>query len=337
MKIKNNISLKKLNTFGIDANAKSLIIIEGEDDIEKSLAKINSFENILILGGGSNILFTKDYDGTILKSEIKGIKELNKEKEHIYLEVGSGVLWDDLVKYAVEKEYGGIENLSLIPGTVGAAPIQNIGAYGVEFDEVFYKLDGYNLKTGDKKTYYHNDCNFDYRNSIFKTEMKNKFLITKVTIKLSLIPKLKTSYRALQEKLKNKKPKELNIKNVRELVIDIRESKLPNPDIIGNAGSFFKNPIIDRKHFEYLKEKFDDLVYFPLQEQTYKVPAGWLIEQSGLKGKRFGNVGVHDKQALVLVNYGNGTGQEICDLSKDIQNYIYEKFMIKLETEVNII
>ncbi|MCP5063379.1 MAG: UDP-N-acetylmuramate dehydrogenase [Ignavibacteriae bacterium] len=337
MKIKNNISLKKLNTFGIDANAERLIVIEDESDLENSLSEITSSENILILGGGSNILFTKDFDGTILKSEIKGIKEINKEKEHIYLEVGSGVLWDDLVKYAVNKGYGGIENLSLIPGTVGAAPIQNIGAYGVEFDEVFYKLVGYNLNTCEQMTYYHPDCAFDYRSSIFKTEMKNEFLITKVTIKLSLKPKLKTSYRALQEKLKEGKQKELNIKKVSELVREIRESKLPNPEVIGNAGSFFKNPIIDRKHFGYLKEKFDDLVYFPLDNYMYKIPAGWLIEQAGLKGKVFGNVGVHKKQALVLVNYGEGTGQEILDLAVDIQNYVYEKFMIKLETEVNII
>ncbi len=337
MKTKNNLSLKKYNTFHVDAKAKKLVIIDDEKDITNNLSSITSSKEILILGGGSNILFTKDFEGTILKSNIQGIKAIEKDKEHIYLKVGSGVLWDDLVKYAVKKGYGGIENLSLIPGTVGAAPIQNIGAYGVEFDEVFFKLEGINLIDGSKKEYHHNDCGFGYRTSIFKEKFKNKFFITYVTIRLDLKPKLKTNYRAIKEKVETQTIRDLDIKKISEIIREIRISKLPDPNKLGNAGSFFKNPVIDKKHFNLLAAKYKDLVYFELQEGTYKIPAGWLIEKVGLKGKRFGNVAVHENQALVIVNLGNATGKEVFELAQDIKKYIHNKFLINLEMEVNII
>jgi UDP-N-acetylmuramate dehydrogenase len=266
-----------------------------------------------------------------------GIKEIKKDKDFIYLEVGSGVIWDDLVDYCVDRAYFGIENLSLIPGTVGAAPIQNIGAYGVEFDEVFEELEGINLHTSEKKVFDKTECEFGYRVSVFKRKMKNTFIITTVKIKLSLKQSLKTSYRGIQDYIKENKISRVDIKTLRKIVISIRESKLPNPNKIGNAGSFFKNPIVDEDHFIQLKSEFKDLVYFDIGKSEYKIPAGWLIEKLGYKGKRVGNVGVHSKQALVLVNYGNATGEELVKLSEEIKSKIFEKFSIILDTEVNIV
>ncbi len=337
MKIKKNISLKKYNTFNINVKAEKLVLIDNVKDIQDNLSEVTKDNNLLIIGGGSNILFTKDFSGTIIKSNISGIEEVQKDNEHVYLKVGSGVVWDDLVQYAVNKGYGGIENLSLIPGTVGAAPIQNIGAYGVEFEEVFFRLEGIDLTTGELKEFHYNDCKFSYRNSIFKEEFKNKFFIINVTIKLQLKPKLIINYRALKERIKEINEKDLDIKKIRNLIMEIRKAKLPDPKIIGNAGSFFKNPIIEQEHFNLLSSKYKDLVYFKLEKGMYKIPAGWLIEKAGLKGKIFGNAGVHKNQALVLVNLGNATGQEMLELAEDIKKYIYNKFLISLEMEVNII
>lgn len=338
MEIIKNCSLKKLNTFGLDVKADSLVKFYSENDIYNYLNE-NKYDdaNSLILGGGSNILFSSDFNGIVFKSEILGIKEIKKNKDFVYLEIGSGVIWDDLVEYCVNKVYGGIENLSLIPGTVGAAPIQNIGAYGAEFEEVFVKLEGIDLQTSEKKVFYKTDCEFGYRDSIFKREMKNSFIITKVKIKLSLKPITKISYRAIKDFIKENRIDKVDIKTIREIVVFIRKSKLPDPNKIGNAGSFFKNPIIDKEHFAKLKSEYKDLVYFDIGEAKYKIPAGWLIEKAGYKGKRIGNVGVHAKQALVIVNYGKGTGSKIINLADEIKTKIFEKFNIILDTEVNIV
>lgn len=338
MEIIHNCSLRRLNTFGLDINAKRLVKFHSEDDIYEYLNQ-NEYDETksLILGGGSNILFTSDFNGEVLKSEMMGINEINWDSDFIYLEVGSGVVWDDLVDYCVDRSYSGIENLSLIPGTVGAAPIQNIGAYGVEFEEVFEKLEGIDLITSEKKVFDHKDCEFGYRDSIFKRKMKNTFIITKVKIKLSIKQSLKTSYRGIQDYIRDNKISQVDVKKLREIIISIRESKLPDPNKIGNAGSFFKNPIVDEEHFLQLKSEFKDLVYFDIGKSEYKIPAGWLIEKSGYKGKRVGDVGVHELQALVLVNYGNGSGAELVKLADEIKSKIFEKFNISLETEVNIV
>ncbi len=338
MEIINNCSLKKLNTFGLDVKANTLVKFHSQDDIHDYLNK-NEYDETksLILGGGSNILFTSDFNGTVLKSEMIGIREIKKDKDFVHLEVGSGVIWDDLVEYCVDRSYGGIENLSLIPGTVGAAPIQNIGAYGVEFEEVFDELEGIDLQTSEKKIFNKVECEFGYRDSIFKREMKNTFLITKVRIKLNFKHSVKTSYRAIQDYINVNKIKKVDIKALREIVVLIREAKLPDPNKIGNAGSFFKNPIVDEEQYHKLKSEHKDLVYFNIGKSQYKIPAGWLIEKSGYKGKRVGNVGVHSQQALVLVNYGAGTGSEIQKLADEIKSKIFEKFSIILDTEVNIV
>lgn len=338
MEIIQNCSLKKLNTFGIDVIADSLVKFYSENDIYKYLNE-NKYDKkkTLIIGGGSNILFSSDFNGSVFKSEILGINEIKKNRDFVHLEIGSGVVWDDLVKYCVDKGYGGIENLSLIPGTVGAAPIQNIGAYGVEFEEVFESLEGVDLMTSEKKVFDKIGCDFGYRDSIFKREMKNRFLITKVKIKLKLKQRPKTSYRAIKDYIKENKIDKLDIKTLREIVVSIRESKLPDPNKIGNAGSFFKNPIIKKEHFIKLKSEYKDLVYFNIGQTEYKIPAGWLIEKSGFKGKRIGNIGVHNQQALVLVNYGKGTGPELINLADKIKAKIFKNFNIILDTEVNIV
>lgn len=338
MEIKENYSLKKLNTFGFDVYTAKLVRIYSEEDIYTFITQYRiEKENILILGSGSNILFTKDFDGIIIQSEMKDIFETKRDENHVWLNIGSGVIWDDLVKYCVERGYGGIENLSLIPGTVGAAPIQNIGAYGVEFKQVFEELEGIDLITSEKKLFNKLECKFDYRDSIFKRSYKNRFIITKVKLKLSLVPKLKVNYRAINDYIKENKIGHLNIKVVSEIIRNIRNSKLPKTEEIGNAGSFFKNPIINKDAFEKLKAENVDLVFFKIDENTYKIPAGWLIEKAGYKGKKIGKVGVHSKQALVLVNYGEGKGSEIIKLSSEIKEHIREKFNINLEIEVNIV
>lgn len=339
MKIIDNYSLQKHNSFGLDVYAKKFVLI---DDEKKLFELLNSDEiknmKKLILGGGSNILFQNDFDGIVLKSDIKGINELEKNNSTVTIEVGSGEVWDDLVNYCVNKGYGGIENLSFIPGTVGAAPIQNIGAYGTEFEEVFLNLEGIDLNDFSKRIFAKDECEFGYRDSIFKNNFKNSFLITKVRIKLNVNPKLNTNYRAIADYIKRNKIKKdtLNIKEISKIITEIRKSKLPDPLEIGNAGSFFKNPIVNKDRFLDLKDEFNDLVYFEIGKM-YKIPAGWLIEKAGLKGVRVGNVGVHKDQALVLVNYSNATGKEIVELSNSIKAKVLDKFNIILETEVNIV
>ena len=332
-----NYSLKKLNTFGIEALAKHFVEINSEKDyLELFENSIYKTSEKFILGGGSNILFTKNFEGLVIKNVIKGINIVKEEKNSIYVKSAAGEVWHDLVNWCIAKNFGGIENLSLIPGCVGASPMQNIGAYGVEIKDVFEELEAYDLQSGKKQTFNNSSCKFGYRESIFKHADKNKYLIVSVTFKLAKHPKFNVSYGAIKEELEKMGVKELNIKHISQAVINIRNSKLPDPQKIGNAGSFFKNPEVEKVVFEKLKSQYPQLVAYPLQNGNYKLAAGWLIEQSGLKGHVSGNACVHDKQALVLVNKGNATGEEIYSLSEYVLQTVFAKFGVNLEREVNI-
>lgn len=339
MAIKKDFSLKNFNTFGIDIKAKYFF----EASNQQSLLDILSLpeyvnEKKLFLGQGSNILFTKDFDGLVIKVNLLGIEKISETDQDILIKVGAGNIWHDFVLYCIEKSYGGLENLSLIPGTVGASPIQNIGAYGVELKDVFHSLEAIEIKTGNKKVFDKIDCKFGYRNSIFKNKLKNKYIITSVTFKLNKNNTINTSYGDIQKKLAEKNKNSYSIKDVSEAVCEIRNSKLPNPKEIGNAGSFFKNPEIDIALFEKIKLKYHDISSYKLPDPNkVKIPAGWLIEKCGWKGKTFDNYGVHKNQALVLVNYGGADGKKIKKLSEKIKKSVLEFFEIELETEVNII
>jgi UDP-N-acetylmuramate dehydrogenase len=338
MNIVKNISLKPYNTFGIDAKAKYFIEIFNEDEL-KEVLHYQDYQNLprLILGGGSNILITQDFDGLVIKISIKGVKIISENDEDVLIEAGAGEVWHNFVLFCIEKNYGGIENLSLIPGLVGAAPIQNIGAYGQELKDVFVELRGISVETGETVLFSKNDCNFGYRDSIFKNELKDKFIITYVTLNLSKKPKLNLEYGTVKTELEKLGYNHIGIKEVSEVICSIRRSKLPDPAEIGNAGSFFKNPEIKSESFNKLKEKFPDIVGYKLDGDKVKVAAGWLIEKCGWKGKRVGNTGAHAKQSLVLVNYGNAKGDEILKLSKEIKKSVLGKFGIELQEEVNII
>ena len=347
MEIHENTSLKFYNTFGIDVKAKYFVELYSASDLIQVLQQKN-FTKIpkLILGGGSNVLFTKDVDALVIHNCIKGIEVISETKEHVYVKSGGGEVWNDLVMYCVEKNYGGIENLSLIPGSVGAAPMQNIGAYGVELKETFYELEAIDILTAEKKIVEKEECKFGYRESIFKHEAKGKYFITSVTLRLNKNPQLNTNYGAIREELDkmniNQQP---TIKNISDAICKIRRSKLPDPAIIGNAGSFFKNPTIAKEKFDELISKYPVMPNYPSQSVgtqlpnypiTYKLPAGWLIEQCGWRGKRIGNTGSHKDQALVLVNYGGATGEEIIALAKQIQQSVKEKFEVDIVAEVNV-
>lgn len=337
-KIQENKSLKSFNTFGIDVKAQYFVETADIESLQQLLTN-DQWQNMpkLILGGGSNVLLTQDFQGLVIKNNICGIKTIADTKEHVFLTIGAGENWHSFVMHCVDNQYAGVENLSYIPGTVGAAPMQNIGAYGVEIKEVFYELTAVNIKDGEQRIFTHNDCDFAYRNSVFKNSYKNKFIITDITLKLNKKPTFNTSYGALKEALKEMNVSKLSIKAISDTVIYIRKNKLPDPKNIGNAGSFFKNPEIQKKEFEQLQQKFPDMPFFHAQTEKIKIPAAWLIEQCGYKGKRYGDVGVHDKQALVLVNYGNGSGEAIKNLAMEIQKSVLDKFAIELVPEVNII
>ncbi len=339
IKIEENVNLKPYNTFGIEAQARYFCKISTEEQLEELLSsEVYKNKRHLILGGGSNILFTKDFDGLIIKVDLKGIQQQNETENTIDIHVKSGEVWHNLVLYCVQHNLGGIENLSLIPGTLGAAPIQNIGAYGVEVKEVIKKVDAINLLTGKRKSFTNAECMFGYRESIFKHDLKENYFISSVTLTATTKNHLlNTSYGAIQDTLKAMYVTEPTIKTVSDAVIHIRKTKLPDPTIIGNAGSFFKNPTIALSHYEQLKKKYSEIPGYSSVNQLVKVPAGWLIEQCGWKGKRFENIGVHSQQALVLVNYGNGNGNEIFQLAKNILSSVKEKFDIALTPEVNII
>jgi UDP-N-acetylmuramate dehydrogenase len=342
MKIHKNYSLKAHNTFSIDATAAAFAHIESTEDL-KAVLSDNQLP-IYVLGGGSNILFTKDYyDVLFIKNAISGIKIVENEQntEGVFseslLEISGGESWHAVVLWAIEHDLGGIENMSLIPGTIGAAPIQNIGAYGVELKNVFHKLEAFNLQTFENQIFTAEDCQFGYRESVFKNALKGQFLITKVYLKLTRPPyhALNINYGDIQKTLSKNHIEKPTIKDISDAVIAIRQSKLPDPSVIGNAGSFFKNPEIPLAQFNDLKLKFPQIVGYPTAHETVKVAAGWLIETAGWKGKRFGCVGVHERQALVLVNYGGGKGLEIKALAEKIQASIFEIFGIRLMAEVN--
>ncbi|PZP51429.1 MAG: UDP-N-acetylenolpyruvoylglucosamine reductase [Pseudopedobacter saltans] len=336
--IAKNISLQPFNTFGINATAAYFARFANENQLEEVLSAREKLE-LLTIGGGSNILLTKDFNGLVLKNEIKGINIVKEDDDHFYVKAASGENWHHFVLHCIEKNYAGVENLSLIPGCVGASPMQNIGAYGVEIKDVFYELEAFHIADKRIDTFRLEDCHFGYRESVFKTKFKNQYIILNVTYKLNKKPIFHTSYGAIQQELENMNVTELSIKAISDAVIAIRSSKLPDPVKVGNAGSFFKNPTITKDHFEKLLVRYPDLKGFPSPDNSsdVKIAAGWLIEKAGWKGYREDNIGVHAHQALVLVNYGNGSGKDIFDLSTRIIESIHEKFGIALEREVNIL
>jgi UDP-N-acetylmuramate dehydrogenase len=336
--VKENTSLKPYNTFGIDAKAKYFVIFKSLEEL-KQILQNPKFRNEkkLFLGGGSNILLMNDFDGLVLKNEIKGIETVSENNEAAILKVGGGENWHSFVLECMERNLSGIENMSLIPGTVGAAPMQNIGAYGVEIKDVFVELEALNLATLEVEIFDKVKCSFGYRESFFKHQGKGNYVILNVSFVLSKKHVFNVSYGAINDILQQMGVTELSAKAISEAVIAIRKSKLPDPADIGNSGSFFKNPEIDKTLYENLKQEFPTIPSYTIDEQTVKVPAGWLIEQAGWKGKRIGEIGVHTKQALVLVNYGGGKGQEIANLAKEIQDSIYQKFGITITPEVNFI
>lgn len=331
-----NYSLKNLNTFGIDVNAKLYVDVSTEADLKEVFASPLVKENkLLVLGGGSNMLFTKDYDGLVLKVNIKGINVV-QQGDDVLVTAGAGEVWDILVKYCVAHGYAGLENLTLIPGTVGASPIQNIGAYGVEIKDVLESCTAFEIATGDIKTFSKADCEFGYRESIFKGKLKGKYIITSVTYRLSKIPNLQTHYGAINTELERRGIASPTIADVSNVVAAIRVSKLPDPSTIGNAGSFFKNPVIDQQSFDKLLSNFPDIPHYPAPNGRVKLAAGWLIEQCGFKGMIDGHTGTWKNQALVLVNHGGATGQEVYRFSEKIIETVRQKFGVLLEREVNI-
>ncbi|MBT8313239.1 MAG: UDP-N-acetylmuramate dehydrogenase [Maribacter sp.] len=337
MKIQKNKSLKNLNTFGIDAKASSFCEIRSINDLAEAL-RLQNYPTKFIISGGSNILITKDIDALVLHINIKGKEILKEDDEHVYLKVMAGEVWHDMVLWCLDQNFGGLENLSLIPGNTGTAPIQNIGAYGVELKEVFECCEAMNIEDQSIKSFSRKDCNFGYRDSYFKNEGKGKFIITSVTFKLTKRNhKLNTSYGAIEDELKGKGIKNPTIRDVSEAVVAIRQSKLPDPAELGNSGSFFKNPVLSKSEFELFITKHPQARYYKLNNNEYKVPAAWLIEQCGFKGKRFGDAGVHKNQALVLVNYGNAKGSEIIELAHKIMDKVLDTFGIKISPEVNLI
>ncbi len=336
MELEEQKSLKSFNTFGIDVTASFFVEVSSEDELLQVL-KENQEKEKFILSGGSNMLLTQNIDALIIYINIKGIDEKTTDTNTVFVTANAGENWHEFVSYCIEKNYGGLENLSLIPGYVGSSPIQNIGAYGVEIKDTFVKCTVIDLKTGNKKTFTKDECNFGYRNSVFKHEFKNKYVITSVTFELTTTNhKINTSYGAIENALKDLKISTPTLRDISNAVISIRKSKLPDPSIIGNSGSFFKNPIISASHFIELQKKYPKIPYYTINEQQTKIPAGWLIEQADFKGKRYGDAGVHDKQALVLVNHGNASGKEILEVASMIQLKVKNIFDIKLETEVNI-
>lgn len=338
MQISSHISLKPFNTFGIDASAKLFTIVRSTPDVQELLQHPDYKNNPhFILGGGSNILLTQNVDALVIKNELKGIEVVEETEDHALVKCAAGEVWHDFVLYCIDKGFAGIENLSLIPGNTGASPMQNIGAYGVEIKDTFHELEAIDLKTGELMTFSKTDCEFGYRESVFKRKYKDRFMILSVSFRLSRKPVFHTEYGAIKQELDKMGISELSIKAISQAVINIRSSKLPDPKKIGNSGSFFKNPEVNAETYQRLLKEFPGLVAYPLDNGNYKLAAGWLIEQSGLKGYRSGDAGVHALQALVLVNYGHASGKEIYDLSSKVLETVDRKFGVMLEREVNII
>ena len=338
MLFQENISLKPYNTFGIDARAAYFASFTTVDALQSLLNEdLARKHQLLVLGGGSNLLLTKDVDGLVLKNSISGIELVKEDEQHYYIKVGAGEVWHHFVMHCVSHGFGGVENLSLIPGSVGASPMQNIGAYGVEIRDVFHELEALHIQEQEVHKFGLADCAFGYRESVFKNRLKGQYIITSVTYRLQKQPVFNTSYGAIKTELERMGVKELSITAISQAVINIRTSKLPDPKEIGNAGSFFKNPIVTNEVFEALKSEYPNIAAFPAGEGFAKIAAGWLIEQCGWKGYRRGDAGCYPKQALVLVNYGQATGDEMLQLSYDIRESVKKKFGIGVEPEVNVI
>lgn len=334
--IQEHVSLKNLNTFHIEVKARYFCTCSSEKEI-KELLTAPSFRNYprLILGGGSNVLFSNDYEGLVIHNQISGIQILEEDNHQVVIRVGAGENWDEFVDFTVKNDWYGLENLSYIPGNVGACPIQNIGAYGTEVKDTIREVETINCKTLETEKFSNSDCQFGYRSSIFKHQLKNKLIITHVTFLLKKNGQLKLDYGNLKETVKQKG--QITLKTVRKSVIEIRRSKLPEPEELGNAGSFFKNPVVDTIQFKKLKEKHKELPHYQVSDDQIKIPAGWLIDQLGWKGYREGEVGVHQNQALVLVNYGKAKGKDVLELRDKIKKSVADYFGIDLETEVNIV
>lgn len=336
MQIEENKSLKEFNTFGIECFAKYYISVSSVDELIEVLSNTHHSDHF-ILGGGSNMLLTQDIDTLVIHLNLKGIKVIEETQDHVHVEVMAGENWHDFVQNAIQNGYGGLENLSLIPGNVGTAPIQNIGAYGVELEEVFVSCKAISIKDKNIVSFTKEDCDFGYRSSIFKNKSKGQFIIISVVFELTKKNhKIRISYGVIKELLTNRNIKNPTIKDVSEAVISIRRSKLPDPKELGNSGSFFKNPIVDSETFQKFRASNPGAPFYEVSPTEFKIPAGWLIEQAGFKGKQFGEAGVHKNQALVLVNFGNATGSEILELAVKIQQKVKEQFGIYIEPEVNV-
>lgn len=336
MKVKHNTSLKSYNTFGIDVNARTFIKAASLKDLKDAL-KQNYSEDLFILGGGSNMLLTRDINATVLHIDIKGKEVLEASENHVLIRVNAGENWHDVVLWTLENNWGGFENLSLIPGNIGTAPIQNIGAYGVEIKDNLVSVKAIDIQTLEEVEFNNEDCEFGYRDSVFKNKYKGKYIITSVNFRLTTKNhKLSTNYGAIQEVFKQKGVSNPSVKDISNAVIEIRQQKLPDPKILGNSGSFFKNPVVSIEKLTELQRMHPEIPFYKISEKEVKIPAGWLIESVGLKGYREGDAGVHKNQALVLVNYGAATGHEILSLSKKVQKKILKHFQIELQPEVNI-
>ena len=336
MKTHTNFSLKPFNTFGIDVKAAKFVEVENLEELKDLLKQVYASE-LFILGGGSNMLLTKDIEKTVVHIDLKGIEVIREDEEEVVVKAMAGENWHEFVLFCISRGFGGLENLSLIPGNVGTAPIQNIGAYGVEIKDTFESCSALNVQSLELKKFDREDCEFGYRESVFKNSEKGNYIITDVTFRLKKKDhELNTSYGSIDEFLKEKGISEPTIKDVSDAVINIRQSKLPDPRELGNSGSFFKNPVILKNELEQLQKTFPEMPFYVLDEETVKIPAGWLIDKAGLKGFRKGDAGVHKKQALVLVNYGNASGAEILELSAMIRQSVLDKFGIEISPEVNI-
>ncbi len=337
MEIQNHFSLRNFNTFGIEANAKEFVAVHSIKELETVLAE-NKTKNKFILGGGSNMLLTKDIEALVIHIDLKGKKIVEENDDFVLVESQAGENWHEFVMWTINNNFGGLENMSLIPGNVGTTPVQNIGAYGTEIKDTFVSCSAMKIDTLEMKSFDNAECHFGYRESIFKNEVKDQYIITSVIFKLTKRNhKINISYGDITAELDKLNIQNPTLKDVSNAVITIRQSKLPDPKVLGNSGSFFKNPIVLKSDFEPIHEKFPEMKFYEISETEVKVPAGWLIEQAGFKGKRFGDAGIHKNQALVLVNYGNATGHEILNVSKEIQETIFKKFGIHIEAEVNII
>ena len=337
MQIQNNFSLKKYNTFGIEAKAKQFVAVHSVEELKQILAT-HKTEAKFILGGGSNMLLTQDINALVIHIDLKGKKIIKEDNDYVWVESQAGEVWHEFVLWSIDQNLGGLENMSLIPGNVGTTPVQNIGAYGTEIKDTFVSCNTVDIATQELVTFTKAECKFGYRESIFKQEAKDKYVITSVVFKLTKRNhKINTAYGDITKELEKNNIVTPNLKEVSNAVIAIRQSKLPDPKELGNSGSFFKNPIIPKELYEKAHAQFPDMPHYVVSETEVKVPAGWLIEQAGFKGKRFGDAGIHKNQALVLVNYGNATGQEIFAVSKDIQATVLNKFGIAIEAEVNVI